>query len=168
MDIKGLTGKLKDGMIRYKYAALVLVIGIGLLLLPGNKKTQVTEQEAPKDPSILSIDADALSQILQSVDGAGKVQVMLSVAVGEKTVYQTDTDITVDGENGSTKTQTVIITDSQRNETGLISQINPPEYLGAIVVCEGADSSTVRLALTQAVAKITGLGSDKICVLKMN
>jgi hypothetical protein len=39
--------------------------------------------------------------------------------------------------------------------------------MGAIVVCQGADSPSVKLAITQAVAKITGLGTDEICVLKM-
>ena len=166
MDIKSLTVKIRDGVTKYKYAALVLVIGVGLLLLP-NKNTKQGEPVVAINTETQSVNADALAQILKTVDGAGEVQVMLSVGAGEKTVYQTDTDMTADGESSSTKTQTVLTTDSQRNETGLISQINPPEYLGAIVVCEGADNSAVRLALTQAVAKITGLGSDKICVLKM-
>ena len=38
---------------------------------------------------------------------------------------------------------------------------------GCVVVCEGADSAAVRLDVTNAVAAYTGLGSDKICVMKM-
>ena len=38
---------------------------------------------------------------------------------------------------------------------------------GCVVVCEGADSAEVRLDVTNAVAAYTGLGSDKICVMKM-
>jgi len=34
-------------------------------------------------------------------------------------------------------------------------------------VCEGADSPSVKYAVAQAVAKITGLGTNDICVLKM-
>ena len=67
----------------------------------------------------------------------------------------------------SAKTETVIVTDGQRTESGLVSQVNPPSYLGAIVVCQGADSPAIKYAITQAVAKITGLGTDAICVLKM-
>ena len=37
---------------------------------------------------------------------------------------------------------------------------------GCVVVCEGADSAAVRLNVTNAVTAYTGLGSDKICVLK--
>ena len=108
-----------------------------------------------------------MSQILQSIEGAGQVQVMLSVATGEKTVYQTNRDTSTDDAGGSEKIDTVILTDSQRNESGLIKQIDPPAYLGAIVVCQGANNPSVKLAITQAVAKITGLRTDNICVLKM-
>ena len=38
---------------------------------------------------------------------------------------------------------------------------------GAVVVCQGADQPYVRLDVTNAVAAYTGLGSDKISVIKM-
>ena len=38
---------------------------------------------------------------------------------------------------------------------------------GCVVICEGADSAAVRLAVTSAVAAYTGLGSDKIIVLSI-
>lgn len=166
MDAKGFANKLKGVVTKYKYAAIILVIGLCLLMLP-EKETKEDIGQITQKPVSKTIEADALSEILQSVNGAGKVQVLLSVASGERTIYQTDTNTSSSGDNNSTQTQTIVITDSQRTETGLIAQVNPPTYLGAIVVCEGADSATVRLAVTQAVAKITGLGADSICVLKM-
>ena len=38
---------------------------------------------------------------------------------------------------------------------------------GAVVVCDGADSAVVRLEVTDAVMAYTGLGGDKISVMKM-
>ena len=38
---------------------------------------------------------------------------------------------------------------------------------GCVVVCEGADRADVRLSVTNAVAAYTGLGSDRIEILKM-
>lgn len=38
---------------------------------------------------------------------------------------------------------------------------------GAVVVCAGAESARVRLAVINAVSAYTGLGSDKITVMKM-
>ncbi len=166
MDIKGVAGKVKTAIDKYKYVCIVLLVGLTLLLLP-DKKQEPIEHISLTQNDAERLDEKALSDILQAVEGAGNVRVMLSVAAGEKTIYQTDEDTSGIGESGSTKTETVIISDSQRNEAGLINQVNPPVYLGAIVVCQGADSPTVKLAVTQAVSKITGLGTEKICVLKM-
>ena len=38
---------------------------------------------------------------------------------------------------------------------------------GAVVLCEGADNSSVRLYVTNAVSVYTGLGSDKIRIIKL-
>ncbi len=39
---------------------------------------------------------------------------------------------------------------------------------GAAVVCQGADSASVRLDITEAMRCYTGLGADKIVIFKMN
>lgn len=149
---------------KYAWPAIILLTGMVLLLLPG-KDPQETEGQGIIETAdnIMSLE-EALSEILSTVQGAGKVKVMLSVASGEETLYQSNRNLS---ENGSGKEDTVIISDSQRNELGLIKQINPPVYQGAIVVCQGADSPAVRLALTEAVARVTGLTMDKISILKM-
>lgn len=38
---------------------------------------------------------------------------------------------------------------------------------GVVVVCRGADSAAVRLAILRAVGSYTGFGSDKITILKL-
>lgn len=40
-------------------------------------------------------------------------------------------------------------------------------HSGAVVLCDGAGNAAVRLAVTNAVASYTGLGCDKIQVMKM-
>ncbi len=166
MDIKKLSGGLKGLIGKYKYAVIVLVIGLGLLLLPEKSAPTQQVQEESK-PNSTAIESKSLTEILQSIQGAGEVQVLLSVANGAETVYQTNGDISTSADGGTSRTETVIITDSQRKEAGLINQINPPTYLGAIVVCQGADSPAVKLAIVEAVSKITGLSTNQICVLKM-
>ena len=166
MDIKSTANKLKTTIEKYKYMLLVLLVGLGLLLIPENKQSETTQIQATQRETE-RVDEKELSDILQTVEGAGQVRVMLSVAAGEKTIYQTDQDISGIGENNKSKTETVIVSDAQRNEVGLIKQIDSPVYLGAIVICQGANSPTVKLAITQAVSKITGLSTEKICVLKM-
>ena len=162
MEIKRFTDRLTKLCVKYKYAILVLFIGLALLLIP--EKQSASKREDPTPTSFTSQEAltqESLAQVLEAIAGAGKVKVLLSTVAGEETIYQTDTD------DGQKSNNTVIITDAERNEAGLIQQINPATYKGAIVVCQGADSPAVRLAVIQAVSKITGLGTDAICVLKM-
>ena len=148
---------------KYRFAILILVVGAALMLIPENGQGKENTDTERAEVSL----AGELTQILGQVNGVGKVQVMLTVSSGELTVYQYDEDIH-SGESGSVRKETVIVTNSDRQETGLVQQIIPPSYLGAIVVCQGADSAAVRLAVVEAVSKVTGLSSDRISVLKMN
>lgn len=166
MELNIILNKLKEALLKYKYALIILLIGISFLLIPERRVEQTQQpEESTMETNYLS--SESISAILQSVEGAGQVRVLLSVASGEEILYQADQDSSVSDDNHSTKTETVILMDTNRVESGLIKQINPPQYLGAIVVCQGADNPTVKLAITQAVSKIVGLSSDKICVLKM-
>lgn len=166
MDWVSIKGRLADFLRKYRYAALVVLIGIVLMLIPGRDAAQSPEPEQTQPVQEQTDLAEKLADILSRIDGAGRVEVMLTVAEGEETIYRYDEDIT-SGENGSIRKDTVIITNADRGQSGLVQQINPPKYRGAIIVCQGADSAAVRLSIIQAVSGVTGLGADKICVLKM-
>ncbi len=166
MDWVGFQKKALGTVKQYRYAILILLLGLALMLIPFKKDEAPavkTEQEQTAENTDIS---RQLAQILSQIQGAGRVEVMLTVSAGEKTVYQTDQDIS-GGETGSTRIETVIVTGADRAQTGLIQQVNPPTYLGAIVVCQGAEKPAVRLAIVEAVSKVTGLGADRISVLKM-
>ncbi len=147
---------------KYSYALLILLLGILFLMLPSQKDTSAKPAVGKTEDKGMTT-SEELAAILSKIQGVGKTQVMLTVAAGEETIYQSDQ------KSGSTQQDftTVTVTDAQRNETGLIRQVNPPNYLGAIVVCEGADSPAVCLQVMEAVSRITGLGMDRISVLKM-
>ena len=170
MDWIELRQKAMELFKKYRYVLLVLLAGIFLMLLPeGKTATKETEQtptiaaeEAPQDLQ------DSLAEILSQIEGAGKVRVLLTQAAGERTVYQTDEDVSAGESTSDIRRETVIISGADRAESGLVQQVNPPVYQGAIVLCQGADSAAIRLAIVEAVANATGLSSDKISVLKMN
>ncbi|MBR4109880.1 MAG: hypothetical protein IKK41_06205 [Oscillospiraceae bacterium] len=167
MDVGSIRIKITDFVKKYKYAAIILLVGLVLMLLPTGKRVEsVPEQNLEQKEEKAQIDKE-LEQILSQIAGAGEVQVLLSVASGEETVYQTDNRLSQSEENSNTQIDTVTVTDSDRNEKGLIKQTVSPVYRGALIVCEGADSASVRLAIVEAVANITGLKADKISVIKM-
>lgn len=168
MDRRELIGKITEYLKKYRIAVLVLLAGILLMALPEKTKREpvpsLPEETAAEAPDTLQ---NSLEKLLCQIEGAGKVQVLLTEAEGEKTLYQTDNDTDVADGTRRQQQKTVIISDADREEAGLIRQVNPPTYLGAVVLCQGADRAAVRLAIVEAVASATGLTSDKITVLKM-
>ena len=168
MAIKKHLDAITDYIKKYKIAFFVLLAGILLLIIPNMIETKDTRKEyiEQKQDTSESI-CQEIENILSCVDGVGKAQVMLTVEAGEKNVYQTDNRTTSNDGNLSSQNDVIIITDAQRTQNGLITQVISETYKGAIVVCEGADSASVRLAVIDAVAKITGLNSNQITVMKM-
>ncbi|MBQ9761655.1 MAG: hypothetical protein IJV82_01095 [Oscillospiraceae bacterium] len=158
MDLTKFREKTAGAIKKYRYAILVLIIGIGLMLIPNGSNRSKSEQTAPSE-SLQADETEALTQILSQVKGAGKVKVLLTLASGERIIYQTDDD--------AQRKDTVIVTNSDRAQQGLVEKVLAPEYRGAVVVCQGADDVSVRLAIVEAVSCATGLGTDKITVLKM-
>lgn len=154
---------------KYRYVVLFLLIGIVLMLIPVPKKASNTDHSSNVDAEIFSDIqiSEELEGILSYLDGAGAVKVKVSFAKGQHTIYQTDTDTTQNDSDNHKKIETVLISKSDKSQSGLISRVDPPLCLGVIVLCQGADNAAVKLAIVDAVAKFTGLGADHISVLKM-
>lgn len=150
---------------KYKYVLLVIAIGLALMLWPAKKSDGVSVPSQAQPAQQLSL-TEELSGILAQIRGVGRVRVMLTEQSGSQTHYQTDTSGTQDTDSTTHDSRTVLIT-SGGSEAGLITSVSPPVYLGAIVVCQGADDPAVRLAVSQAVSSVTGITTDRISVLKM-
>lgn len=154
--LRGLAGK-------YKHAILILLVGLALMLLPsgGNQRPE------PEAPAIQTEEPDLearLSALLRKIRGAGEVEVLLTVRTGGETHYQTDEDAQTDVRRS---VSTVIVEDENRQELGLVRRTDPPVYQGAVVACQGAEDPQVRLAIVEAVSCATGLGADRITVVRM-
>lgn len=151
---------------KYGYAAIILLLGIFLMLVPG--KEAATGEPTVTEPVACQKDlSQALEEILSQIQGAGAVKVLLTLSSGPETVYQLNEEIPSQEGSGTHRRETVLVTDSQRAQSGLILRQLEPQYRGAVVICQGADSASVRLAIVDAVGKVTGLPSHCICVLKM-
>lgn len=166
MDRVMIADKAKELFGKYKYVLLILALGIFLMSIP-DRDDPPAAQAAPTQQTVPESREEELEAILGQISGVGKVRVLLTEASGAETIYQADEDHSTSSDSGRTERQTVIITDSDRTERGLVRTVTPPVYLGAIVVCQGGDSPTVRLSIVEAVSNVTGISSDRITVLKM-
>ena len=167
MEVKAVVKKLCDIFQKYRYAVLVLIIGLVLIMIPTVNREEKNEPAVEKQTVKEISTQEKLTSLLSKIDGAGSVEVMLTVAEGEEIIYQENMDSSNDDDSSNTNIDTVTVTDAQKNQTGLVRKVNPPKYLGALVLCQGADDPIVKLAIVDAVSKITGLGTNCISVLKM-
>ena len=155
------TRKLSAFAAKYKYVLIILLAGLVLLLLPTGSKakaktTQASTVSEQTQTQAIQAEEQRLTQLLQQINGAGQVQVLLSYRCSAERELATDDA----GE------PTIISAGGGAQEAVELKTVSP-QYLGAVVVCDGADSASVRLAIIQAVSSLTGLGSNKIAVVKM-
>lgn len=168
MELTIIKEKIPQYLKKYKYAAIILIIGLMLMWLPSKlekKENNNTTQSIQE--SEMNDDEQNLKDILSKIKGAGRVEVLLTRAVDSETQYQSNGNYTSDESGENNTVTTVIVTDSSRNESGLVQRKIAPIYRGAVVVCDGAEDPAVRLALVEAVSKVTGLSTNHISVLKM-
>ena len=153
--------RVKEAVPKYRSILLVLLVGLLLMMLPEQTETETQTITVTQEPGTST--QEELEDILSRIKGAGKVQVLLTEYRGSETVFQSDTDRSGD----SIRNDTVILSRSDRAQEGLVRQVNPPVYQGALIVCQGGDVPTVKLAIVEAVMSVTGLRSTEITVLKM-
>lgn len=158
---KAYAARAQKALAKWRLPLLILALGALLLLWPSGEKTAESEPE-PARP-VQQTQQDQLHALLCAIDGVGRVQLMLTTSGSEETCYQTDVRMT-----GETREETTVFSSNQSaQKTPVVTRTKMAPYLGAVVVCDGADSAAVRLRVIQAVSALTGLGSDKISVIKM-
>ena len=150
---------------KFKYTAIIFLIGIVLLLLPQQEAAEMQIQLDDSQVQNHNLE-ERLENLLSQVEGAGKVDVLISYERGEVRDYQEDKTRRQDETREEFQTETVFY-DTQNGDTPVCVSVSYPTYRGAVVVCQGADKASVRFNILKAVSSLTGLGSDHITVIKM-
>lgn len=104
-----------------------------------------------------------LEALIQQMDGAGNVRVMVTMAESSRTVYATDTE--TDG-NGSVRSEHLLLSDGS-SPPALVETTRLPQVQGVVVLCEGGDDVTVQARITEIVDVLTGAGASHISVERM-
>lgn len=140
-----------------------LLLGLLLLLLPKKTAGPAASETQSVDFS-LEAEEKRIAAALSRIEGAGTVTVVLTVDRSEEREYarNTDSDSRTETDGNRIEARSEI---AEVGSGALTVQLIYPRYRGALVVMEG-DGSALRLAVTQAVSALTGLGTDKITVVR--
>lgn len=121
----------------------------------------------------------SLEEILETIEGVGKVKVLINYAETSTTVAmynETKTESVTEEKDTEGGTRNVTSTDTQKEiayteENGTSAPITEkvvmPTIEGAIITAEGASNGTIKANIISAVQAVTGLATHKIQVFKM-
>lgn len=150
---------------KYKYVGLVVLAGIVLMVVPAG----TSAPDPQKDSGGFSLEDTErrMEELLGRMDGVGRVQVMLTLRSGETLSLAEDSSATL-GSGGDVRQDSQVLTVNRGSgkQEVVVTQRLYPTYQGAVVVCQGAGDSRVRLRVMETVAVLTGLSSDKISVVQ--
>ena len=158
---------------KYKYVLLVVLVGAALLLWPsgGLKTTGEAQTAAPESQTDTLLETEArMKEILSKIDGVGELELMLTLESTEQQEFAVDTELSYSGQTAapddySRRSETVVLSGKDGDTPVVVKNVSPA-YRGALVVCQGGGNAEVKLAVTQAVAALTGLSTDRITVVK--
>lgn len=154
-----------------KAAMAVGVLAIVLILISDlsggkDKKSEMSEENVPVAFGYSDVYADSmdtkLCEILTSIEGVGKAQVMLTVSSTEEYVYaETVKRGTSQAENS------YVIIDKGSQKEALVKKVNNPTIKGVVIVCEGGDDPRVCEKIYKAVSTALDISTSKIYVAEM-
>ncbi len=169
---------------------IVTVVAINYIWNDDKKNTDSTLEKRDKDEydSVVQVSSNneedefeqKLERILNQISGVGNVRVMITYSESSSVspIYNEDTSISnVNETDSSGGVRSTVETDSQKeiifkeNSDGskepVTQKVTSPKIEGAVVVASGADDTTVKANIIQAVEAATGLATHKIQVFKM-
>lgn len=192
--IKQLTSKTDEGNNKKKIENLIFLLIILIVVLvainfiwndkkenvkttDNNKKLAIQEETKKDSDSDLK---EQLEDILQNINGVGKVKVLITYSQTSQvlTLYNEDTskkDTEEKDKTGGTRIVTetdtkkdVIFQETNGNKMPITQSVISPKVEGAIVTAQGANNMAVKTDIIQAVEAVTGLSSHKIQVFTMS
>ena len=192
--IKQLTSKTDEGNNKKKIENLVFLLIILIVVLvainfiwndkkenvkttDNNKKLSIQEETKKDSDSDLK---EQLEDILQNINGVGKVKVLITYSQTSQVLplYNEDTskkDTEEKDKTGGTRIVTetdtkkdVIFQETNGNKMPITQSVISPKVEGAIVTAQGANNMAVKTDIIQAVEAVTGLSSHKIQVFTMS
>ena len=144
-----------------------------------NKKLAMETVETSNNSNIQKDLSTQLEEILEKIDGVGKVKVLITYSQTNEVIpmYNEDTskkDTEEKDTSGGTRKVTetdvskeIIYEERGGSKVPITQSIVSPKIEGAIVTAQGAGNATVKTNIIQAVEAVTGIASHKIQVFTM-
>lgn len=158
-----------------KTVAVTVLGAVGLLLIMISSVLPDKKQSAPLPSADLPVSTftpdsyrleteNRLKEFLEKIDGAGDVEVYLTVGSGERYIYASE-EKKFKSDNKTEEENKYVIFGSEKEP--LVETVENPEITGAVIACTGGGSPIVEERIYKAVSSALGISTNKIYVTKM-
>ncbi len=151
-------------LLKNKRAVIFLVGAVGVMLialsyLPGGREKAV---ETGAEDYVTQTE-QRLTEMIESIDGAGKTKVMLTLSSDSAKVYKESLKT-----DSAKSEETVVVISGQNGNEALVEKTLTPEVKGVVVICEGGGKSAVKSDIITVVSAVLGVSPNRICVCKLS
>lgn len=168
--------KIKDVKLDKKNKIILLIGALALVFLLLSEiggeaeEVSVTRDSASYSAEYTKKIERQLEDILSEINGAGRVQVMVTLDTCYENVYAKGYSAKTEENDVETQNETeeeyIIIKKGSNNEECLVVKVYEPQIKGVAVVAEGADNIKVKKAITETVCALFDISSAKVSVEK--
>lgn len=174
-----------ENIIVFIIILIVTVLIINVMWSSNDKKTENKSEDTTKVLAQATSSSEKddletrLEDILASIDGVGKVKVLIKYSesssvvpmYNETTSESTTKETDGDGANKDVKEteskREIVYTDENGKNTPITEKVIMPVIEGAIVTAQGAGNANIKTSIVSAVEAVTGLAVHKIQVFEM-
>jgi stage III sporulation protein AG len=114
---------------------------------------------------------DKIQNFIEKIDGAGKTEVIITLAETTEYIYATDDkDVRKNNSNSddSTVEKDYVIIENNNNDGGLLIKTIEPKIRGVAVSCEGGDNVKVQQQIYSTIEALLNIKSSSISITKLS
>lgn len=172
--------------------SILLLTGVLLMVIAiptGEKKQKQTDAQNAEEQTAKTEEEEnryvrevekRLKGVLSKIEGAGRVEVMITLEDSGESVVEKDTanesiDLQESDGNGGTRTEKSAKTDRQtvyqeenNEKTPFVGKEKLPKVAGVLVVAQGGENTVVKQNISDAVMALFQIDVNRIKVVKMN
>ncbi len=164
--------KNKKNIVLFACATLALLLLV-VSEFTGDKNSEKNENTSGfiSSTNYIKEQEEKLKELLETIDGAGQVEVMITLESCYENVYLKDKNLKTESGNGDFKEETnetyIMAKTNSNTQEGVIIKVYEPVVKGVAVVATGGDSEKVKMAIIETVSAVFNIDSTNISVEKM-
>lgn len=157
------------------YAFIAGIIGIIVIFFSemnfSDNKEKIEVEGVISDNKYCSELETRIEEFIESIDGAGETEVIITLSETTEYVYAKDgKEIKKNNEKNDDETleNSYVIIKNNNNNSGLLIKTIEPKIRGVAISCEGGDNTKVQQSIYSAVSALLNLNTSRISISKLS